>query len=97
MRETSITALARGKGGSAAAVAPGAFTPPNGSMLPPAQSTLFQRLPQFCRVQVMATPSADSAIPIEVWMPMKGWNGKFRGQAMAVLRGASISLALLSP
>jgi feruloyl esterase len=31
-------------------------------------------------VVATATPSADSAISIEVWMPEQGWNGKFRGQ-----------------
>ena len=40
----------------------------------------MKHLPDFCRVQVMAVPSTDSAIPIEVWLPVKGWNGKFRGQ-----------------
>ena len=60
---------------SAAVVAAGAFVPPDGSMQQPAQKALLGGLPQFCRVQVMATPSTDSAIPIEVWMPEKEWNG----------------------
>ena len=28
----------------------------------------------------MASPSSDSEIKIEVWMPAAGWNGKFHGQ-----------------
>ncbi len=73
---------------SAATVAAGAFTPPDSSMLSPAQRALFGHLPEFCRVQVMATPSTDSAIPIEVWMPVKQWNGKFRGQGNGGFAGS---------
>ncbi len=36
-------------------------------------------LPAFCRVAATLTPSADSEIKIEVWMPSQGWNGKFLG------------------
>ena len=36
-------------------------------------------LPDFCRVVATMTPSADSDIRIEVWMPASGWNGKFEG------------------
>ena len=35
-------------------------------------------LPQFCRVAATLTPSSDSNIKIEVWLPMSGWNGKFQ-------------------
>lgn len=73
---------------SAADVLAGAFMPPAVSMLQPAQKALMQRLPEFCRVQVMATPSTDSAIPIEVWMPVKDWNGKFRGQGNGGFAGS---------
>ena len=39
----------------------------------------------FCRVVVEATPSPDSSIKIEVWMPAsdaedRGWNGKLQGR-----------------
>jgi feruloyl esterase len=33
----------------------------------------------FCRVAGVITPSADSRILFEVWMPATGWNGKFQG------------------
>ncbi|HTV56530.1 MAG TPA: tannase/feruloyl esterase family alpha/beta hydrolase [Terriglobia bacterium] len=36
-------------------------------------------LPAFCRVEGIAKPSPDSDIQFEVWMPVSGWNGKFRG------------------
>jgi hypothetical protein len=34
-------------------------------------------VPASCRVAATLTPTADSAIKVEVWMPMTGWNGKF--------------------
>jgi len=38
----------------------------------------FKDVPAFCRVQATLTPSADSDIKIEVWLPVSGWNGKFQ-------------------
>ncbi len=35
-------------------------------------------LPAFCRVTATLTPSSDSAIQIEVWLPASGWNGKYQ-------------------
>jgi feruloyl esterase len=35
-------------------------------------------LPPFCRVQLTLTPSPDSDIKSEVWLPLSGWNGKFQ-------------------
>ncbi len=58
-------------------VAPGLFTPPG----PPPTAgvpTVFTRIPQFCRVTATLTPSSDSDIKIEVWLPASGWNGKFQ-------------------
>ncbi len=52
----------------------GAFTLPKGP--PPS----FKDVPAFCRVVLDATPTPDSDIKIEVWMPASGWNGKFQGQ-----------------
>jgi feruloyl esterase len=34
-------------------------------------------LPAFCRVAMTLTPSTDSDIRSEVWLPLSGWNGKF--------------------
>jgi hypothetical protein len=34
-------------------------------------------LPAHCRVSLVARPSPDSHIRIEVWMPSAGWNGRF--------------------
>jgi tannase/feruloyl esterase len=35
-------------------------------------------LPAFCRVTATSRPARDSAIKIEVWLPVAGWNGKFQ-------------------
>ena len=59
----------------------GAFTPPP-SLNPwtAGDPSFYEALPAFCRVVVRATPSPDSDIRIEVWMPAAGWSGRFRGQ-----------------
>ena len=65
-------ALPQAKVISAAPVVAGDFTPP-------AQATgnanTVRDLPGFCRVIVNLTPSADSDIKSEVWLPAK-WNGR---------------------
>lgn len=66
---------------SAQLVAAGAFAPPAaGTPQPQAAVSFFKSLPLFCRIAVDATPSADSDIRIEVWLPAAGWNGKFLGR-----------------
>ncbi|GBQ21767.1 feruloyl esterase [Acetobacter estunensis NRIC 0472] len=35
--------------------------------------------PAFCRVALTLRPSSDSQIRTEVWLPLKGWNGKLLG------------------
>ena len=54
-------------------VAPGAFTAPGRGAR---GANAFASLPSFCRVAATLTPSADSDIKIEVWLPASGWNGK---------------------
>jgi feruloyl esterase len=41
--------------------------------------TTITGLPAFCRVIATLTPSSDSAIKIEVWLPANQWNGRFLG------------------
>src|ERR1700686_2307324 len=38
----------------------------------------FKDLPAFCRVHATLTPSTDSDIKVEVWLPASGWNGKYQ-------------------
>jgi feruloyl esterase len=59
---------------SATSLAAGSFKPPAGPGLP-APST---PLPAFCRVAGVATPTSDSEIRFEVWLPVSGWNNKYQ-------------------
>ena len=34
-------------------------------------------LPAHCRIAATLTPSSDSDIKMELWLPLTGWNGKF--------------------
>ena len=61
---------------SAQQVTAGAFVPP-GATAPPAP---VKGLPAFCRVMATIKPAKDSDIKVEVWLPLTGWNGKYRGQ-----------------
>jgi feruloyl esterase len=75
---------------SATTVAAGPFTPP----APAAARTLL--VPAFCRVAAVATPTADSHINFEVWIPEGGsWNRKFQGVGTGGFAG-SISYAALA-
>src|SRR5690242_9673476 len=48
----------------------------------------YQKLPAFCRAVIEATPSSDSHIAIEVWLPAAGWNHKYRGQGNGGFAGS---------
>jgi hypothetical protein len=56
---------------TAQSVPAGLFTPPEGPAIP--------AVPAFCRVALVAKPSRDSNIQVEVWLPASNWNGKFQG------------------
>ena len=60
---------------SAALEPAGSFNVPAGG--PGPAQTLD--LPARCRVQGVLTPTPDSEIGFEVWMPATGWNGRFQG------------------
>ncbi len=48
-----------------------------GSYTPPGSRSALPSLPAFCRIQAQASPSEDSLINFEVWLPSDGaWNGK---------------------
>jgi feruloyl esterase len=61
---------------SAQAVPSGAFVPPGPAPAAPAQA-LYARVPEFCRAALTLTPTSDSDIKVEVWLPAT-WNGKFQ-------------------
>jgi hypothetical protein len=72
--------LQKAKVTSVQSVTPGAFTPPAATTPWLAGSADFYKtLPAFCRVTVDATPSSDSDIKIEIWLPVSGWNGRLQG------------------
>ena len=50
----------------------------------------------FCRVLGRATPSSDSDIRFEVWLPQEGWNGRLWGVGNGDFAGAVSPLALAS-
>jgi feruloyl esterase len=39
----------------------------------------YESVPPFCRVSATLTPTSDSLINIEMWMPEEGWTGRFLG------------------
>jgi hypothetical protein len=81
-------ALPQGKVTAAVLVPAGEFKPPTGSAPPPGVAGAgFQALPAFCRIQATLTPTPDSDIKVEVWMPASGWNGKFVGIGNGVWAG----------
>ncbi len=75
---TSLT-IPNGQITAAAAVGAGPLAVGRGGMTVPA----------MCRVQAIATPSPDSRIAIEVWMPQAAaWNGKLLGTDNGGFSGA---------
>ncbi len=58
-------------------VAAGAFAPPaaRGGR---GGAANYGDLPAFCRVAATLTPTTESEIKMELWLPATGWNGKFQ-------------------
>jgi feruloyl esterase len=76
--DTTITA--------AEPVAAGTYTAPDGEV--------FTNLPAFCRIAATLTPTSDSDIKIEVWMPYSGWNGRYLGTGNGGIGGVIRYLSL---
>jgi hypothetical protein len=56
----------------------GSFDPPGSGFAPPGAPQGLSGLPPLCRVVVQSTPTADSLINIEIWIPLgDAWNGKY--------------------
>ncbi len=47
----------------------------------------FRTLPAFCRIAATLAPSPASNIRMEAWLPLRGWNGNFRGTSPNGLGG----------
>src|SRR5262245_11451352 len=56
----------------------GHFSPPGGRGTEGRGANPYKDLPEVCRVAVTIKPTSDSDIKVEVWLPAKGWNGKFQ-------------------
>src|SRR6185312_10062118 len=69
--------LDHAKVNSAEVVTSGAFIAPPRPTGKAEQVALYKKIPAFCRVKVEATPTSDSRINIEVWLPAEGWNHRF--------------------
>jgi len=91
--------LADGKITSASIVEAGQFQPPSGAFIMGGQGTMavFRNAPAFCRVKATLTPTSDSDIKVEVWMPKNNWNGKLVGVGNGVWAGTINYVALAEP
>jgi feruloyl esterase len=70
---------------SAQSIAAGAFAPPDPDSA--RSAPVFKALPAFCRVTLKLTPSSDSDIRVEVWLPRSGWNRKVQAVGNGGLGG----------
>jgi feruloyl esterase len=84
--------LANGTVLGAEPVQAGAFTPP--AAVNAAAAAALKTLPAFCRVTARLTPTADSDIRAEVWLPLSGWNRKLQGVGNGGLGGSMPYAAL---
>jgi len=64
----------------------GTYTAPDGEV--------FTNLPAFCRVAATLTPTSDSDINIEVWMPYSGWDGRYFGTGNGGIGGLIVYSSL---
>jgi feruloyl esterase len=63
---------------AAQVVQAGQFSAPGGPQAAGARNP-YKDLPEFCRVAATLTPTSDSDVKVEVWLPITNWNGKFQG------------------
>jgi feruloyl esterase len=59
-----------------------------GSFRPSDQGNAYRSLPAFCRVATALTPSSDSDIRMEVWIPAANWNGKYQAVGNGAFNGS---------
>jgi hypothetical protein len=65
----------------------GTFIPPD-PKISKETAERYKKLPAFCRVVATLTPTPESDIRVEVWMPVTGWNHKFQGEANGGFAGS---------
>jgi feruloyl esterase len=64
----------------------GTYTAPDGEV--------FTNMPAFCRIAATLTPTSDSDIKIELWMPFSNWNGTFAGTGNGGIGGVIVYSSL---
>jgi feruloyl esterase len=64
-----------GRGAPPAPTAP--TTPPGAGAGRAVTGPAAPALPEYCRVRLLLTPSSDSHINAELWLPSTTWNGRF--------------------
>jgi feruloyl esterase len=91
--------IANGEVTSAEIVQAGGFDAPAMPFGPPpgVVAATFRAMPDFCRVKVTLRPSSDSDIKVEVWLPAKGWNGKFVGIGNGIWGGSLSYFQMSAP
>lgn len=62
---------------SSQVVPAGQFSAPNRQQSEATRNP-YAALPEFCRVLATLTPSLDSDIKVEIWLPTNNWNRKFQ-------------------
>jgi hypothetical protein len=92
-------ALDAGRVTSVTLVKAGQFTPPAAPFGPPpgVGGSIYADLPAFCRVEATLTPTPDSDIKVEVWLPAEGWNGKYVGIGNGIWAGQLSISQLATP
>ena len=45
---------------------------------PASAETVIVELPAHCAVRIVARPTRDSEIQVELWLPLRNWNGKYK-------------------
>lgn len=91
---TSIT-IANTSIATADTVAAGMFKPPAPGF--PGLTADYSKLPAFCRVTGSIKPTLDSDIRFEMWLPAKGWNGRFMQTGNGGAAGAIVYSSLAEP
>lgn len=81
----------------ASVVRAGEFQEPGADNNAQSRSRVYQALPEFCRVALTLTPSADSDIKVELWLPAANWNGKYLAVGNGAFTGNIRPTAMIEP
>lgn len=57
----------------------------------------YPRTPAFCQVVLTLTPSSDSDIKMELWLPQANWNGRYMAVGNGAFTGSIRTSAMIEP